>query len=159
MPRFAKLQFLGPAVVFLAVSTAEGAAFGLAQIPTSEILWRANLEFFAVFQGSHYLLSSALDVPYAQLFVIALPLLAIAGYGLMAGRDLALAIASNLSFVYAAFLIYIAASTQPYPLAASLVGVAVPIGPSIYLPLVLIGASLISFFVSHCHYLWRIYAH
>jgi hypothetical protein len=159
MSRFAKLQFLGPAVVFLAVLMAEGAAFALAQMPTSETLWRANLEFFAVFQRSHYLLAPALDLPYAQLFVIAFPLLGIAVYGLLAGRDLALAIASNLSFVYAAFLIFIAANNQSYPLAASLTGIAVPTDPSIYLPLVLIGVSLISFFVSHCHYIRRIYAH
>jgi hypothetical protein len=159
MSRFAKLQFLGPAVVFLAVLMAEGAAFALAQMPTSETLWRANLEFFEVFQRSHYLLAPVLDLPYAQLFVIAFPLLGIAVYGLLAGRDLALAIASNLSFVYAAFLIFIAANNQSYPLAASLTGIAVPTGPSIYLPLVLIGVSLISFFVSHCHYIRRIYAH
>ena len=158
MSRFVNLQFLGPAVLFIAILTAEGAAFGLAQMPTSEILWRANLEVFAVFQRSHYLLAPALDLPYAQLFVIAFPLLAIAVYGLLAGRDLALAIASNLSFVYAAFLIYIATINQSYPLAASLTAIAVPIGPSIYLPLVLIGVSLISFFVSHCHYIRRICA-
>jgi hypothetical protein len=158
MSRFAKLQFVGPAAVFLAVSTAEGAAFGLAHIPTSEILWRANLEFFAVFQASNYLLSPVVDLPYSQFLLVALPLITIAVYGLLAARELALAIASNLSFVYAAFLIFSGVSCQPHPMTASLANVAVPIGPSVYLPLVLVGVSLMSFLVSHYDYLWRIYA-
>ncbi len=158
MSRYAKLQFLGPAVVFLAVLTAEGAAFGLAHMPTSEILWRANLEYFLVFQRSYYLLSSAIDLPYAQLFIIALPLFAVATYGLLSGREIALAIASNLSFIYTAFLICSGLSFQASAVAASLTGVAVSIGPGIYLPLVLAGVGLLSFLVSHYRYLWRIYA-
>jgi hypothetical protein len=158
MSRYAKLQFLGPALVFLAVLMAEGAAFGLAHMPTSEILWRANLEFFRVFQNSHYLLFPVIEVPYAQLWIIAAPIFAVATYGLVSGRQIALAIASNLSFIYTAFLICSEISFQAPPMAASLTEVALPVGQGIYLPLVLAGVGLVSFSVSHCCYIWRIFA-
>jgi len=158
MSRYAKIQFLGPALVFLAVLMAEGAAFGLAHMPTSEILWRVNLEFFTVFQSSHYLLYPALDLPYAQLWIIAVPLFAVATYGLVSGRQIALAIASNLSFIYTAFLICSEFSFNAHPMAASLTEVAVPVGQGNYLPLVLAGVGLMSFSASHCCYIRRIFA-
>jgi hypothetical protein len=158
MSRYPKLQFLGPAVVFFAVLMGEGAAFGLAHMPTSEILWQANLELFKVFQSSYNLLYPAIDLPYAQLFIIALPLFLVATYGLVSGRQIALALASNLSFVYTAFLICSEFTFQAPARAASLTEIAVPVGPGIYLPLVLAGVGLMSFSVSHCCYIWRIFA-
>ena len=56
MNRVAKLQFLGPVVVFLAVSVAEAAALALAHFPTSEMLWYVNLRVFQVFQNSAFTL-------------------------------------------------------------------------------------------------------
>jgi hypothetical protein len=157
MNRLTKLQFLGPFVVFLAVATPEGAAFALAHIPTSETLWYVNLKFFAIFQKSYYLLDPVLDLPYSQLFFVALPLIIIASYGLLARRSFALALASNLSFMYTAFLIYTAARSLSDPLAASLMGIAVPTGPDTYLSFVLVGSCIISFAVTHFQYLRQIY--
>ena len=48
--------------------------------------------------------TSGIPVPGAQLIFVALPILAIACYGVIRGRTLPLAIASNFSFLYAAFL-------------------------------------------------------
>jgi hypothetical protein len=155
MPRYAKLQFVGPLAVFFAVLAAEAAAVGLWLRPTSEMLWRVNLEYFSVFQKSHYLLGPTIGFPFSQCFW-ALALLIPAIYGLQTGRALALAVASNLSFVYTAFLIYVGISAQSHPLAASLVDVPLPIDPGDYLPLVLVTVSLLSAALSHLHYLRRI---
>jgi hypothetical protein len=153
MNRLAKLQFFGPVAVLLTVGAAEAAAFALARIPTSETLWYLNLKIFEVFQKSHYLLNPALNLPYSQFFLIALPLFAIATYGLLAKRAFPLALASQLSFIYAAFLLYCGVIGQTPPLTASLGSIFVASGTNIYLPLVLAGASLISFLVSHFKYL------
>jgi hypothetical protein len=156
MTRLTKLQFLGPLVLFLAVATAEGAAFALAHFPTSEALWYLNLKIFVIFQRSYYLLSPLLGLPYSQLLFIALPLVATASYGLIARRAFPLALAGHLSFIYTAFLIYSQVKAVSHPLAASLIGIAVPIGPDIYLPIVLVGVCIISLAVSHFHYLRQI---
>jgi len=151
--RLARLQFLGPVALLVTVGAAEGAAFGLAHNPASETLWYVNLKFFGVFQNSYYALKPSLDFPYSQFFFIALPLFAIASYGFLARRAFPLALASNLSFVYATFLLYVSVINQPNSLATSLADIAVSTGPNIYLPLALLGASLVSFLVSHFQYL------
>jgi hypothetical protein len=153
MSRLAKLQFFGPVAVFLTVGAAEAAAFALARIPTSETLWYINLKIFDIFQKSHYLLNTPLNLPYSQFFLIALPLFAIATYGLLANRAFPLALASHLSFIYTAFLLYSLVSSQTSPLTASLSSIIVATSTNIYLPLILAGASIISFLVSHYQYL------
>jgi hypothetical protein len=153
MIRFAKLQFLGPAAIFLIVGAAEVAAFALARTPTSETLWYVNLKFFQVFQASAFTLPPPLDFPYSQFFLIALPLFAIATYGLRTKRTFPLALASHLSFIYAGFLFYCLLDSQTHQYTASIASFPVPKGPNIYLPLFLAGASLISFLISHCQYL------
>jgi hypothetical protein len=154
--RLAKLQFLGPTAVLFGVGAAEGAAWGLAHSPASETLWYVNLRIFGIFQQGNYALSSVLLFPYLQLFLIALPLFAIAAYGFFARRTFLLAIASNLSFVYTGFLFYVGLSGQPHALAASLTSIAVSTGPNIYMPIALVTASLISFLVSHFQYLLKV---
>ena len=149
----AKLQFLGPVAVFLAVSAAEAAALALAHFPTSEKLWYVNLKIFQVFQNSAFTLQQPLDLPYSQFFLIALPLFAIATHGLLTNRRFVLALASHLSFIYAGFVFYSFVSSQPNPLSASLAGIAFVNCPNIYMPLFLIGASLTSFLLSHYDYL------
>ena len=153
MIRLGKLQLLGPAVVLLTVGAAEVAAFALARFPTSGTLWYVNLKVFQVFQESAFTLQPPLDLPYAQFFLIALPLFAIATYGLFTNRAFPLALASHLSFLYAGFLIYCLAGSQIHPLTASITSLAVTNSPNIYLPLFLTGASLISFVISHYNYL------
>jgi hypothetical protein len=153
MIRLAKLQFLGPAAVLIAVGAAEVVAFALAHIPTSETLWYINLKIFQVFQESSFTLQPPLDLPYSQFFLIALPLFAIATYGLLTKRSFPLALASHLSFIYAGFLIYCLVSSQTQPLTASVTNFAFTNSPNIYLPLFLAGACIISFLISHYQYL------
>jgi hypothetical protein len=100
-----KLLLIGPLVVFAALAAAEAAAAGLAQWPSSEMLWYLNLEVFGFLQQTHY----AVDVwpaPCAQLLLIGTPILATAILGQLAGLRLLLAIASNLSFVFAGLTVY-----------------------------------------------------
>jgi len=158
MSKFEKLQFFGPLTVFFAVAMAESAAIALAQWPTSELLWRVNLDVFLVFQRSHSLLPVAIGMPYAQFLFVALPLLALALYGLLCDRALALAVASNLSLVYTAFLIFVGINAQQHHLTASLAGVAVATMSAGYLALTLIGVSFFAAVISHGCYLRRIYA-
>jgi hypothetical protein len=148
-----KLQFLGPASVLAVVVMAEGAVFALAHIPTSETLWYLNLRIFGVFQRGYYFIDF-IDFPYSQLFLIALPLFAVATYGITCRRAFAQALASHLSFIYAGYLVFCGLSYYTKPLAAaSLSTIAVSSGPNIYLPLALVGASFTSFLVSHFQYL------
>jgi hypothetical protein len=153
MTRLAKFQFLGPVAVLLAVGAAELAAIALACLPTSETLWYVNLKIFQVFQESSFTLQPPLDMPYSQFSLIALPLFAVATYGLLTKRLFPLALASHLSFIYAGFLIYCLVDSQPHQLAASITSFAVRNSPNIYLPLFLAGACIISFLISHYHYL------
>jgi hypothetical protein len=153
MIRLAKLQFLGPVAVLLTVGAAELAAFALARIPTSESLWYVNLKVFQIFQESAFTLQPPLDLPYAQFFLIALPLFAIAVYGLLTKRSFPLALASHLSFVYAAYLMCWMATTQTRPLTASVTNLVVTNTPNIYMPLFLAGACIISLLISHYQYL------
>src|SRR5262245_29276460 len=103
MSRMVKLQLIGPIVIFLTVAAAECAVYALAQDPTSELLWYVNLKLFGIFQRAHYVLSHVTTIPGSQFLFVALPIFAMACYGLMYRRSLALALASNLSFAYAAF--------------------------------------------------------
>ena len=153
MIRFAKLQFAGPVAVLLTVGGAEVAAFALARIPTSETLWYVNLKIFQIFQESAFRLQPPLDLPYAQFFLIALPLFALAAYGLLTKRSFPLALASHLSFIYAGFLMYSMVTNQPHPLTASIAGFVVTNSPNIYMPLFLVGACIISILISHYQYL------
>ena len=155
MTRLAKLQILGPVAVLLTVGAAELAAFALVRFPASETLWYVNLKIFQVFQESAFTLQQPLDLPYAQFFLIALPLFAIATHGFLTKRLFPLALASHLSFIYAGFVFYCFVSSQPH-LTASLTSVAFANRPNIYLPVFLGGASLISFLISHYHYLLEV---
>ena len=157
MIRLAKLQFLGPVTVLVTVGAAELAAYALGRIPTSETLWYVNLKVFEIFQEGAFTLPPPLDFSYAQFFLVALPIFSIAAYGFLAKRSFPLALASHLSFIYAGFLIYCHVESQMYPLTASAVIFAVTNSPNIYMPLFLSGACIISFFISHCQYLFEFF--
>ena len=152
MIRLVKLQILGPLAAVLILGAAEAAAFALARFPTSGFLWYVNLKVFHVFQETAFILRPPLDLPYAQFFIIALPLFAVALYGLFTERLFPLALASHLSFIYAGFVFYCLISIQMHPSVASLANIAFSNRPDIYLPLSLGGASLFSFLVSHYQY-------
>jgi hypothetical protein len=153
MVRLVKLQFLGPLIMLVAVAMAEGAAFALGQMPTSETLWYLNLRVFGVFQTSYDLLCSSWGMPYAQFYLIALPPFVLAVIGLLARRRFLLALASHLSFAYAGFLVYCEVISETHAATASLIGVAIPTGPNVFLLVTLGGACLISFLVSQSQYL------
>lgn len=152
MLRLAKFQLIGPIALFLTVVTAETAAYALSQAPRSEWLWYVNIKLFTVFQRAHYVLSDYTSVPGAQLFLVALPILVLAVLGMAYKHKLALALASNFSFVYAAFLFVSWNVIERYSLQASLSLVVIPSGPGLYTMLILLGTSLVSFAISHVLY-------
>jgi hypothetical protein len=152
-----QLQFLGPAALFAFILAGEGAAWALGRAPTWEILWYLNLEIFPVLRKSYYIPSVLAEIPHFQLYFIAMPLFALACGGLAVARALPVAIASNLSFIYASFMAYCLATASPRLQAASLGGVSVstislPSGPCVYLVIVLVLTSLASFAISHFCY-------
>jgi hypothetical protein len=150
MNRPAALQLLGPVTLFLAGLAAEGAAYALATHPASAILWYVNLNLFGIFQRSYYVLSDFIPVPCAQLVVIGLPIIVMAGYGYLRERPLLLAIASNLGLVYEVFLGFSWYWIErPPSLLASSAPIAIPSGSTLSTLSVLLAASLVSFVVSH----------
>ena len=98
------------------------------------------------------------SLPASQLVFIALPVFALACYGALRRRTLALAVASNLSFIYAGFLLFSWTVSEQGTLQASLSLVLVPSGPGLYPLLVLLGCSMLSFVVSHLMYMRAIRA-
>src|SRR6478752_3683522 len=104
MNRLFKLQFLGPLALFVATLCAELAARALSNAPGSEVLWFVNLRMFGIFQRSYAALPESFAIEGFQLMGIALPILLLACYGLAARCRLPSAVASHLSFAYAAFL-------------------------------------------------------
>jgi hypothetical protein len=153
MGRLFKLQFLGPMALFVATLSAELAVQALAYAPSSEFLWFVNLRMFGIFQRSYYMLSELVSIQGFQLFCIALPIFLLACYGLAARRRLPLALASNLSFGYAALLLVSWQSPGAPTTQASLGFVAVPSGAGFYVLTVILGTSLVSFAVSHLLFL------
>src|SRR5689334_18052057 len=100
MTRPAAIQLIGPSVVLAAICAGEVSAISLSQWPTSEILWRANIEWFHAIQKS-----SSIFYAYPRSFLGAwLVVFAFGLWGLISNRPLPLAISTNLSFLYAVFL-------------------------------------------------------
>ena len=155
MQRLARMQLIGPLVLLAAVLAAETAAYALALAPSSSLLWYLNLEVFSIFRKSRLHLGELSATPFAQLLMIAGPLALAACVGFALKRTLISAIASNLSLVYAAFLVYSWHHWQTFKQvkAASLISVQVPTGSDLYLFAILLIASVASFLASHCLYL------
>jgi hypothetical protein len=150
-----RLQLIGPAVLFCAALTAESAAYALTQAPSSAFLWYLNLEAFNLFRKSRTILTQYCDLPFAHVIMIAGPMALIGLAGLTLKRNLCLAISSNLSFTYAAFLAYswYAWNNVGRVTSVSLASVYAPTGDALYLFVVLAVASLVSFVASHFLYL------
>src|SRR5436309_6740600 len=145
-----RLQLLGPLVLLCIVGAAEAASHALASDPTSALLWYLNLELFSIFRKSGAFLDHYGSVPFAQLlFVAFLAVLAVIGFARR--KFLPVAIASNLSFVYAGFLLYTWHhwNTLGQVRAASLAPVQVPAGSTLYLFVGLLLTSFVSFAASH----------
>jgi hypothetical protein len=154
MPRIARLQLIGPLVLFCAVLAAEAAAYALAQLPSSGFLWFLNLEVFGVFRRSRAALAEFGNIPFAQTALIVGPTVIVGLVGLWLRQNLCLALSSNLSFCFAAFLGYNwqswsgAARVQ----SASLGFVHVPNDGTLWLFVVLAVTSSLSFVASHFLY-------
>jgi hypothetical protein len=153
MGRLFKLQFLGPMALFVATLSAELAVRALAYAPSSEFLWFVNLKMFGIFQRSYSMLNDLVGIQNFQLLGIALPIFLLACYGLAARRRLPLAVASNLSFGYAALLLLSWQSPGPPTTQASLGSIAIPSGAGFYVLTGILGTSLVSFAISHLLYL------
>jgi hypothetical protein len=149
-----RLQLIGPLVLLCAVGAAEAASRALASDPTSALLWYLNLELFSIFRKSGAFLDQYGSVPFAQLLFVALLAVLIVA-GLARRSALPAAIASNLSFVYAGFLLYSWHhwNSLGQVRAASLAPVQVPAGSTLYLFVSLLLASFVSFAASHYFYL------
>ena len=153
MNRLSKLQLIGPIFLFVAVLAAEAAAYALNAFPSSAPLWYANLKLFGMFQRSYYVVDSYTGIPSFNLFFVAMPILLLGCLGIVWRKRLLLGVSSNLSFVYAGLLVHQWMLMQPHALQASLDTIAVPAsGADLYLVASLLGASFLSFCVSHFIY-------
>jgi hypothetical protein len=153
MKRLAKFQIIGPATIFVAVCSGELAVAALARWPSSELLWQANLEWFHAFQKSSYALSVFGTIRYAQLGLIAFPLIAMALGGIALRRPLVLAVASNLSLVYASFVLYADYLYDQAGREASISILTTYSNPDVVLCFVLVAASFLGFVDSHLYYI------
>jgi hypothetical protein len=152
MNRLFRLQFLGPLALFTAALCAELAARALQYAPTSEILWFVNLRIFGIFQRSDALLSWVVEMDGFQFYGIVLPIFLLACLGLATKTRLPFTVATHCSVVYAALLVFAWQAGVPATRQASLVPIAVPTGPGLYLMAILLGTCLLSFVVTHLIY-------
>jgi hypothetical protein len=106
MSRLAKVEILGPIALAIMIVGAEAAAMMLAARPSSIIAWYLNLEVFSVFQRSYTVIGGRLDMPFAQLALVAVPIMLFLLAGLIRRRQLFVAVANHLSFAYACFVAY-----------------------------------------------------
>jgi hypothetical protein len=155
MSQLAKLQFVGPAVLLVTLAGTEAADYGLACSPSSEILWYVNSVGFELFRRGEDAIGAHLGIPHVQLCIIGVPLFLLASCGLFFKRALLLAIASNLSFLYASFLVYAWYVHAPTQL-ASLASIDAVIQPDAFMRLALFACALPSFTVSHILYIRNI---
>ena len=160
MSRLAFLQFAGPGVIFAGVSAADYAAYALSRAPSSPTLWYINLELLGIFQASHEQLGSLAGVAHSELLFIAVPLFLTAVIGGLFRISLLVALASNLSCLYASFLVYVWYANEHLPREASLAApisiTNLSVGPSSIVCGLMLGATLLSLCVSHIIYIRRL---
>ena len=147
-----KLQFLGPFAIFAAALCAELAARALQYAPNSELLWFINLRMFGIFQRSHAVISAFVPIDGFQFFGLALPIFALACFGLAAKSRLPFTVATHLSVAYAWFLVVSWHVGVPTVMQASLGTIAVPSGGQ-YVMATILGTCLLSFAITHLLYL------
>jgi hypothetical protein len=147
-----KLQLAGPVGVIAAVACAECGVHALAYWPSSSLLWFVDLEVFRPLQYSFGAANERLALgDLAQTLCVVTPLLALICIGLITGRRLPLALASNMSLLYsAAFLYGSYLANSP----ATDTGVAALLIPSFFLAFSILLAAFLSSAISHRGY-WR----
>ena len=155
MRSLARLQLVGPAALFAAIFAADGLAYALVRDPASSLLWYLNREVFSIFRISRVLLGEFFLCPFAQLVMIGLPLVLLAGIGLVSKRNLMMALSSNLSFAYAVLLAFAWYGSQSIGQvkSASLTWSHVPSGTNLGLFACLLLVSFFSFAASHILYI------
>lgn len=154
MKRLTSLQLIGPSVLFGAILAAEAAAWALGNHPSSMWLWYINVEWFNVFQRSYYILEQYVSIPYLPL-LLGILLFIMAWCGHIFGGRLPLAVAGNLSFIYAALLGYVwldPGNASPGYSMASLAWIRISPTPNLYLVALLVGTSFGSFIIPHIFY-------
>ena len=152
-----KLQLLGPFALFAATLCAELAARALQYAPSSELLWFINLRMFGIFQRSYAVLSNlseVVSIDGIKYCGLALPIVVfvLASVGLAAKSRLPLTVATHLSVAYAGFLVVSWQAGVPTTNQASLVPIAVPSGPGLYVMATILGTCLLSFAITHLLY-------
>jgi hypothetical protein len=152
MPRLATLQLIGPVFLLVAVAGAEATQVALTFAPGSPALWYVHLAVFGPFRQGDDILGVYVEMAHAQLCLIALPVFLVACGGFHFKLLLPLAIASNLSLVYASFLLCVWHAHEPARI-ASLAGFGDVTGPDLYLRASLLGCALLSFAASHIIYI------
>jgi len=149
-----KIQLAGPIGVIAAVAGAECGAHALAYWPSSPLLWYVDL---AVFRPLQYTFAAANERlafgDFAQTLCVVTPLLALICIGLITGRKFPLALASNLSFVFSAALLY-GSYLADCPVAGTTNGLSTLWAPSFLLALSVLLAAFLSSAASHRAY-WR----
>ena len=147
-----RLQLIGPLVLFGVVGAGEAMAYALADNPSSALLWYLNAEAFGVLRKSRLLFSA--DWPFAQMWIVTgLAALAVAGTTLRS--NLVVAISSNMSFVFAGFLLinWHHWNHAGQALSASLALVQLPTGNDFWFFTLLLLACSASFATSHLIYI------
>jgi hypothetical protein len=154
-----KLQLAGPISVVVAIACAELGAQALASWPTSSFLWYLNLEVFRSFrysfEGIGFTNWLGID-GLAQSIWVVIPLLGLICTGLVARKRLPLAIASNLSLIYSAALLY--GSMVEYKSGSLRLNSNALGSPSSILIGTILLISILSTAISHRNYLRDIFA-
>jgi len=149
-----KLQLAGPFGVIAAVACAECGAHALAYWPSSPLLWYVDLEVFRPLQYGFAAADERLALgDLAQALCVVAPLLALICLGLISGRRFPLAVASNLSLVFSAALLY-GSYVAERPAAGAMYDLGALWAPSFLLALSILLTAFLSTAMSHRAY-WR----
>jgi hypothetical protein len=153
MARLAWLQVIGPTALFVGISSAEGAARALSLDPSSDLVWSIHFEFFSIFRKGQCALDGYLGPLSCQLLMVGLPLVLTAYYGLVRKRQFPLALASSLSLVYLWLLCCAWYMCDQSSVRTPLLAMEIASKPDVWLAMLLVSTSLLSFVISHLHYL------
>jgi hypothetical protein len=149
-----KLQLAGPVGVMAAVACAEGGAHALAYWPSSPLLWFIDLEIFRPLQYSFAPSYERLAFgDLAGTVCVVAPLLALISLGLISGHRFPLAVATNLSFLFSAALLYGSYASERSA-AATAYDLSALCAPSFILGLSILLIAFVSSVISHRAY-WQ----
>jgi hypothetical protein len=149
-----RLQLAGPVSVIAAVACAECGAHALAYWPSSSLLWYVDLEVFRPLQYSFGAANERLAFgDLAQTICVVAPLLALICIGMITGRRLPLALASNVSALYSAAFLY-GSYVADSPAVGTGGKFAALWAPSFFLAVSILLAAFLSSAISHRAY-WR----